>query len=124
MASSHWHISEIVVRKRKAPHDHVVAITGYSPDTERTKDMAKTITINQHVVEALDCPPSGSRVYGFGGATARGYEAPTGFGVRVTANGTRAFVLSYTLAGKERRYTIGQYPGDYSSPLEAIKKAK
>ena len=33
-----------------------------------------------------------------------------GFGERVTANGARAFVLNYSIAGHERRMTIGQYP--------------
>ena len=34
-----------------------------------------------------------------------------GFGIRVTAGGSRAFVLSYrTRAGRERRYTIGGSP--------------
>ena len=35
----------------------------------------------------------------------------TGFGARVTAAGSRAFVLNYrTRAGRERRYTIGEFP--------------
>ena len=35
----------------------------------------------------------------------------TGFGARVTANGARSFVVNYrTKAGRERRYTIGQFP--------------
>jgi Arm DNA-binding domain/Phage integrase, N-terminal SAM-like domain len=34
-----------------------------------------------------------------------------GFGIRVTAAGSRAFVLNYvTKAGRERRYTIGGFP--------------
>jgi integrase len=35
-----------------------------------------------------------------------------GFGLRVTPNGAKAFVLNYrTRSGRERRYTIGQFPG-------------
>ena len=30
-----------------------------------------------------------------------------GFGVRVTTAGAKSFVLSYTIAGRERRITIG-----------------
>jgi integrase len=38
-------------------------------------------------------------------------EVP-GFGLRVTPNGSKAFVLNYrTRSGHERRYTIGQFPG-------------
>ncbi|MBL4544138.1 MAG: tyrosine-type recombinase/integrase [Rhodobacteraceae bacterium] len=33
-----------------------------------------------------------------------------GFGVRVTANGVRSFVLNYRCAGRLRRITIGRYP--------------
>ncbi len=31
----------------------------------------------------------------------------TGFGVRLTAGGARSYVVSYSVAGRERRYTIG-----------------
>lgn len=44
-----------------------------------------------------------------------------GFGVRVTAGGARAFVLNYYVHGRERRYTIGSYPG--WSVLAARKEA-
>jgi integrase len=46
-----------------------------------------------------------------------------GFGARITSAGTVAFVLNYTLNGRERRYTIGKYP-DWSPSAareEAIK---
>nr|WP_281422962.1 site-specific integrase [Sphingomonas colocasiae] len=33
-----------------------------------------------------------------------------GFGVRVTENGKRSFILNYVASGRERRLTIGQYP--------------
>jgi integrase len=33
-----------------------------------------------------------------------------GFGARVTATGTKSFILDYRIDGRERRYTIGQYP--------------
>ncbi|CAO3455447.1 Phage integrase [Azospirillum argentinense] len=33
-----------------------------------------------------------------------------GFGIRVTAAGSKAFILNYTIHGRERRYTIGDYP--------------
>ncbi|MFY9855473.1 MAG: Arm DNA-binding domain-containing protein, partial [Terracidiphilus sp.] len=33
-----------------------------------------------------------------------------GFGLRVTANGVKSFILDYRIFGRQRRYTIGQYP--------------
>lgn len=33
-----------------------------------------------------------------------------GFGLRITAGGTRSFILNYRIKGRERRITLGQYP--------------
>ncbi|MGO4917806.1 tyrosine-type recombinase/integrase [Pseudogemmobacter sp. W21_MBD1_M6] len=37
-------------------------------------------------------------------------DAPRGFGLRVTAAGGKAFILSYTIDGRKRRKTIGEWP--------------
>ena len=37
-------------------------------------------------------------------------DAPRGFGLRVTKAGGRAFILDYTVAGVQRRKTIGDWP--------------
>lgn len=37
-------------------------------------------------------------------------DAPRGFGLRVTAAGGKAFILKYTVDGRERRATIGPWP--------------
>src|SRR5262249_62155851 len=51
-------------------------------------------------VRHLEPPATGNRIVYDG--------AVKGFGARVTANGARAYVLSYTTrAGRQRRYTIG-----------------
>jgi integrase len=57
------------------------------------------------VVRSLAAPASGNRI-----TYDRGKDAVRGFGFRVTAAGVKAFVLNYTIAGRERRYTIGGYP--------------
>lgn len=55
------------------------------------------------VVKALPIPAKGSRIF---------YDLGVkGFGIRVTANGARAFILNYrTRLGRERRFTIGSFP--------------
>lgn len=37
-------------------------------------------------------------------------DAPRGFGLRITAAGGRAFILRYSVDGRERRKTIGEWP--------------
>ena len=37
-------------------------------------------------------------------------DAPRGFGLRLTAAGGKAFILKYTVDGRERRKTIGDWP--------------
>lgn len=37
-------------------------------------------------------------------------DAPRGFALRITAAGTKAFILRYMVDGRERRKTIGQWP--------------
>ncbi len=56
------------------------------------------------IIKRLPLPASGNTIT---------YDEKTkGFGVRVTAAGARAFVLNYrTRTGRERRYTIGAFPG-------------
>ncbi|HEV2596245.1 MAG TPA: tyrosine-type recombinase/integrase [Sphingomicrobium sp.] len=63
--------------------------------------MAQLIT--DTMVKAFEAPKNGNKiVYD---------EKVKGFGVRVTAGGSRSFVLNYrTRGGRERRFTIGQYP--------------
>lgn len=66
--------------------------------------MSKKLT--DSIVKELPAPEAGNRVTYDGGE-----KAVRGFGVRVTAAGARSFVLNYrTRTGRERRYTIGQFP--------------
>ncbi len=44
----------------------------------------------------------------------------TGFGVRITKNGFISFILRYVIQGKERKYTIGNYPALSSSAAKEM----
>jgi integrase len=60
--------------------------------------------LTDRIVKQLEPPASGNRVT---------YDAETkGFGCRVTAGGSRAFILNYRRKsdGRERRFTIGSFP--------------
>jgi integrase len=57
-------------------------------------------TLNQTFAKRANPPKTGYRIYYDSGMR--------GFGLRVTANGAKSFVLNYRVHGRERRYTIGQ----------------
>src|ERR1041385_4489734 len=67
---------------------------------------ASSTKFDDKFVRDLPAPPTGNRVHYDRG----GKEPVRGFGVRVTAAGAKSFVLNYTIAGRERRLTIGGYP--------------
>src|SRR5436190_21241193 len=83
-------------------------------DTNLLSGLASTKAKNRKSADRLDDrfvrerqpPSSGNRVHYDRG----GKEPVRGFGVRVTAAGAKSFVLNYTIAGRERRLTIGGYP--------------
>jgi integrase len=72
------------------------------PDFEES---VATGGLSDALVRGLSAPTSGSRI-----TYDRGPDRVRGFGIRITAAGTKAFVLNYTIAGRERRMTIGEYP--------------
>ncbi|HEV7416420.1 MAG TPA: Arm DNA-binding domain-containing protein, partial [Tianweitania sediminis] len=61
------------------------------------------IKLTDALVRNFNAPDRGNRIM---------YDTEvTGFGCRVTATGSRSFVLNYrTKAGRQRRYTIGSFP--------------
>lgn len=58
--------------------------------------------LTDRLVRSLPSPPHGSKI--------EYCDELKGFGCRVTYKGTKAFVLNYTIHGRERRITIGSYP--------------
>jgi integrase len=61
--------------------------------------LKKRQRLDDKLARALPAPDTGAKIT---------YDAEvSGFGVRVTAAGARAFILNYRVAGRERRYTIG-----------------
>jgi Arm DNA-binding domain len=87
-----------------------------------TGDTQAVAQLNEKVVAALPVPPAGNKVYTFTGAVLQGIMAPPGFGVCVTKNGVRSFVLNYKRRGAHRRYTIGRWPT--RTALLAVKEAR
>ena len=71
--------------------------------------------ITNKLIEGLPLPAKGNKVH---------WDTETkGFGIRITAAGAKSFVLRYTLNGRERRYTIGDYgptPGLNTSTARTI----
>jgi integrase len=66
--------------------------------------------LTDRMVLALPAPDTGNKIY-WDAPDRKGANATPGFGVRVTAAGSRAFILNYrTNAGRERRLTIGSPP--------------
>ena len=62
----------------------------------------QTKKIDESLVKSLLPPPRGNRII---------YDTDLpGFGIRITANGVKAFVLNYTFKSSERRFTIGRWP--------------
>jgi integrase len=55
----------------------------------------------------------------------RGDGAIRGFGIRITTNGARSFILNYVIRGRERRLTIGAYPAwTVAAAREEAKRLK
>src|SRR5580704_4106301 len=65
--------------------------------------------LSEKAVAALPVPDSGNKVHWFSGATLQGKKAPAGFGVRVTAGGTKSFVLFHRVDGRKYLETLGRW---------------
>jgi|HubBroStandDraft_6_1064221.scaffolds.fasta_scaffold543022_3 hypothetical protein len=60
------------------------------------------MNITQRAVKAAKPPATGNHIH---------YDDQfRGFGLRVTAANVKSFVLNYSVAGRERRFTLGRWP--------------
>src|SRR5258708_3068393 len=63
----------------------------------------------EKIVGNLATPAKGNKLHYFSGASLQGKKAPSGFAVRVTAAGTRAFVWFHRVNGKPYLETLGRW---------------
>ncbi|MBK1656539.1 tyrosine-type recombinase/integrase [Allochromatium vinosum] len=77
-------------------------------------------TLTDRFIKSLEPPAKGKRIYWDDHR-----ESPKGFGLRVLASGTKAFVLRYRAkTGVERIQTIGTYPTPWSLTAARLEAAK
>ena len=77
-------------------------------------------TLTDRFIKTIQPPEKGKRIYWDDHR-----DSPKGFGLRVMASGTMAFVLRYrAMTGKERIQTIGEYPMPWSLKAARIEGGK
>ncbi len=74
-----------------------------APSDNRT--IRRTEPLSEPLIRSLEAPAKGKRIVYDGHR-----DAPRGFGLRITAAGTKAFILRYQPGGKDRILTIGAFP--------------
>ena len=74
-------------------------------------------TLSKALIAAAQPPAKGQRIIYDGHR-----KAVAGFGLRITAGGTKSFILRYFIGGKERRMTIGKWGEENHWSLEAARK--
>ncbi len=68
--------------------------------------------INERLIQSLKLPQEKYKIYWD--------EKIVGFGIRITNNNAKSFVLRYVIDGRERKYTIGKYPDLTSTAAREI----
>jgi hypothetical protein len=69
--------------------------------------------LTDHLIRKLAAPATGNRI-----TYDRGNGAVRGFGVRVTAGGSRSFIVNYVIGGRERRLRSAPIPNGRRLPPE------
>ena len=90
---------------------------GHSADTPTMRQDAEA-KFDDRFVRGLGPPEKGNRI-----SYDRGSGSVKGFGIRVTAAGAKSFIVTYRIAGQERRMTIGAYP-DWSVSAARLEAAR
>lgn len=80
-------------------------------------------TISEKIVAALPVPAKGNKLHYFSGASLQGKKAPAGFAVRVTAAGTKAFVLFHRVNGKPYLPTLGRWDANAGGGTLTVRDA-
>ncbi|MBK1724702.1 tyrosine-type recombinase/integrase [Thiocystis violacea] len=77
-------------------------------------------TLSDRFIKTIQPPAKGKRIYWDDHR-----DAPKGFGLRVMASGTKAFVLRYRAkSGQERIQTVGEYPTPWSLTAARLEAAR
>ena len=79
--------------------------------------------ISEKIVANLPLPASGNKLHYFSGATLQGKKAPSGFAVRVTAAGTKSFVLFHRVDGKPYLPTLGRWDANAGGGTLTVRDA-
>jgi integrase len=79
--------------------------------------------ISEKIVGNLPIPAKGNQLHYFSGATLQGKKAPSGFAVRVTAAGTRSFVLFHRFNGKPYWPTLGRWDANAQGGTLTVRDA-
>jgi len=79
--------------------------------------------ISEKIVENLPVPAAGNKVHFFSGAALQGKKAPAGFGVRVTAGGTKSFVLFHRADGRKFLETLGRWDANAQGGTLTVRDA-
>jgi integrase len=80
-------------------------------------------TISEKIVGNLPTPKTGNKLHYFSGATLQGKKAPAGFAVRITAAGTRSFVLFHRTNGKAYWETLGRWDANAQGGTLTVRDA-
>jgi integrase len=80
-------------------------------------------TISEKIVGSLPTPAAGNKLHYFSGATLQGKKAPSGFAVRITAAGTRSFVLFHRFDGKPYWETLGRWDANQGGGTLTVRDA-
>ena len=79
--------------------------------------------LSEKTVGNLPTPPRGNKLHYFSGVTLQGKKAPSGFAVRVTAAGTKSFVLFHRSNGKGYLETLGRWDANPQGGTLTVRDA-